>query len=311
MAVTIWRQMLVDRIGITGKIPSQDLYKHLFAQLHSMKEEQKTLLPTGKVIVRKNKYSIRLDYYTAFTLKKAGRRKIADLTLGAYKNSGKKTGGRYITLTLYPSQFRGEEFAHFKNIFNTLFDPVTYPQLYQTGKVNYLELAVDSHTHKHHSFLPYRKYCAKSSIFKEADGYLGSTYIGSVSSNLRFRVYDKYKQLLDTGKPVVTKGLPHTRIEVVMRRMGIPPAKIVELEKNPFKSLLIADLQKSATASLEKDWQMFIADCLCDGAPSALAKRPMNIRKKYLAMLDSRQVSWWKPDDAWKYLPAAVAKILP
>ncbi|MBS0323278.1 MAG: hypothetical protein JSR19_05430, partial [Proteobacteria bacterium] len=180
MAVTIWRYLLVDRIGITGTIVGEKLYKHLYGQFSTMEQEEKNLLPGGRIIRRPAKYSVRLDYYPEYSWKKAGRRKIVDLTLGAYKIPGKKSGGRYITLTLYPSQFRGEEFADFKSTFNALFDPITYPLLYQTGRVNYLELAVDSHTHKHHGFLPYRKYCTQSSIFKEKSGHLGSTYIGSV-----------------------------------------------------------------------------------------------------------------------------------
>lgn len=311
MAVTIWRQLLVDRVGITGQIQGFSLYKYLQGQIRAMKEEQKTFLPTGKITTTKNKYSIRLDYYAVYTWKKAGRRKIADITLGAYKIPGKKSGGRYLTLTLYPSQFQGEEFANFKSIFSSLFDPVTYAVLYHTGKVNYLELAVDSHSHKQHSFLPYRKYCTDSKIFEETNGHLGSTYLGSVTSNLRFRVYDKYKQLLDTGKPVVTKGLPHTRIEAVMRRLGIAPVELVDIEKNPFKALRIADLQLAKSASSDNDWQMFLADSLTVGVPKALAQRPMNIRKKYSGILDSLQVSWWKPGDVWEYLPITVAKIVP
>jgi hypothetical protein len=311
MAVSIWRYLLVDRIGITGVIPSVELSKHVYGQFFTMKDEQKLLLPGWKIMVRKNKYSTRLDCYAAYTWKKAGRRKIADITVGANKLPGKKTLHRYMTLMLYPSQFRAHEFEHFKSVFDMLFDPITYSLLYQTGKVNYLELAADSLSRKHHSFLPYRKYCTKSDIYKEDDGCLGTTYLGSKSSGLRFRIYDKQKQLNDTGKPTFTKILLHTRIEAAMRRMGVAPTNLIQME-NPFKKLLIADLAGARSASDDEDWQSFITECLTEaGVPNALSKRPTNQRKKYLKMLDDRHVSWWHPDDLWKELPVALSRIAP
>jgi hypothetical protein len=311
MAVNIWRYLLVDRIGITGVIPSAALYKHVYGQFFTMNEEQKLLLPGGKIKIRKNKYSMRLDYYTEYTHKTAGRRKIADITLGSYKISGKKSVDRYLTLTLYPSQFQAGEFEHFKSVFDALFEPITYSLLHHTGRVNYLELAADSLSHKHHGFLPYRKYCTKSHIHKEDDGHLGTTYLGSNTSDLRFRLYDKYKQLHDTGKATFTKVLPHTRIESVVRRLGVAPADLIEME-NPFKKLLIADLVKAYSASKDADWQNFISESLTEeGVPYALAKRPMNKRKKYMAMLDYRQVSWWSPTGVWKRLPVALSRIAP
>ena len=313
MAVHIWRRLLVDRIGITVVIPSGELYNHVFGQLYTMEEEQKQFLPGGiiKIPPNKNKmYPVRLDYYAAYTYKKAGRRKILDITVGAPKLFGKTTPHRHMTLTLYPSQFQAGEFENFKSVFDTLFDPIAYSMLYHTGKVNYLELAADSLSHMHHGFLPYRKYCTKSHIHKEDDGYLGTTYLGSETSDLRFRLYDKYKQLGDTGKVTFTKLLPHTRMESVVRRLGVAPADLIQME-NPFKKLLIADLAKAQSASDNEDWQNFITESLQDGVPDALSKRPQNIRKKYLKMLDDRQVSWWNPDDIWKELPVALDRIAP
>ena len=310
MAVSIWMYLLVDRVGITGVIPSVQMYKHVYGQFFTMEDEQKQLLPGGKIKIRKNKYSMRLDYYAEYTHKKAGRRKIADITLGANKLPGKKTLHRYLTLTLYPAQFHVGDFEHFKTVFNALFDPITYSALFQAGKVNYLELAADSLFYEHHSFLPYRKYVKKSNIYKKGESYLGTTYIGSETSALRFRIYDKRKQLLDTGKVPFTKLLPQTRMESVMRRLGVAPVDLIHMG-NPFKKLLIADLAKAQSASKDEDWQKFIAEGLQVGVPRALSTRPTNKRKKYLKMLDDRQVSWWNPDDVWQELPVALGRIAP
>ncbi|WP_220635663.1 replication initiation factor domain-containing protein [Georgfuchsia toluolica] len=300
----------MDRIGITVVISGQNLYKHVYGQFYSMRDEQKQLLPEGKIKIRQNKYSMRLDYYAAYTHKKAGRRKIADITLGANKLPGKLALHRYMTLTLYPSQFQDGEFDHFKSVFDMMFDPIMYPVLFQTGKVNYLELAADSLSHNHHSFLPYRKYVTKSDIYKKGDSYLGTTYLGSNTSGLRFRLYDKAKQLNDTGKSTFTKIFPHTRIEAVMRRLGVAPVDLIKM-KNPFKKMLIADLAKAQSACADEEWQNFMSESQQEGVPAALSKLPANKRKKYLGMLDDMQVPWWNPDEVWKELPLALSRIEP
>jgi len=313
VAVNIWRYLLVDRIAITGVIPSIELYNHVFGQLYTMEAEQAQFLPGGKIIIAPNKnkmYPVRLDYYAEYTYKKVGRRKILDITVGAPKLFGKKTPHRYMTLTLYPSQFQAGEFENFKSVFDTLFDPITYSMLYHTGKVNYLELAADSLSHRHHGFLPYCKYVKVSDIYKSAAAQLGTTYIGSPKSNRFFRIYDKYKQLLDTGKATFTKVFPHTRIEYAVRRLGVTASDLIEME-NPFTKLLIADLAKAQVASDDEDWQAFIAESLQNGVPDTLSKRPKNKRKKYLGMLDDRPVSWWNPDDVWNELPVALGRIAP
>lgn len=309
MSVTIWRGLLVDRIGIKVVIPSPDLSKHVYGQLFSMVELQGEFLLDGKIFVCFGEHSTRLDYYAAYAHKPAGRRKIVDITVSAYKQPGKTSVHRYLTLTLYPSQFRGNDFENFKSAFDMLMGAITYSGLYHMGKVTYLELAADSLTHKQHSFLPYRKYVSKSKIWTEADGHLGTTYVGSEDSDLRFRVYDKRKQLLDKGKPAQYEELPHTRIEAVMRRLGVAPAELANM-KNPFEKLLIADLARAKAASLDQDWQNFIEESLLIGVPQALSNHPTT-RKKHVAMLDSVQVPWWKPHNVWQGLPRALAVIAP
>jgi hypothetical protein len=276
-----------------------------------MVEMQPELLPAGKMIVIKDKkkHTTCLHYYAAYTHKEAGRREIVDITLGAYKLPGKTNVYRYLTLTLYPSQFQGGEFEHFKWIFDNLMGDITYSGLYHMGKVTYLELAADSLSQKQHSFLPYRKYVSKSNIWQEANGPFGTTYVGSKDSDFRFRVYDKRKQLLDKGKPSQFEILPHTRVEVVKRKLGVTPIELIHM-KNPFVKLLIADLAKAKAASPETDWQNFVSECLIVGVPEALSNHPQQ-RKQYRAALDNVQAPWWQPEAIWQDLPKALAVIAP
>lgn len=106
MSVTIWRRLLVDRIGIKVLI-NPDLYKHVYGQFFSMVEMQPELLPAGKMIVIKDKktHTTCLHYYAAYTHKEAGRREIVDITLVAYKLPGKTNVYRYLTLTFVPVQW--------------------------------------------------------------------------------------------------------------------------------------------------------------------------------------------------------------
>jgi hypothetical protein len=312
VTLEIQRRLLIDRISMLVVVGSQDLHKFLYAQFNYMFEYQSDFHPPGgKIKISKNKYTTRLDYYSEYTYEKPGRRKIADITLGATKISGQQKLYWYLTLTLYPSQFRTGEFQHFKYAFDKVFHEHPYSLLFNQGRVNYLELAADLLSHQNHSFLPHRKYFRDSRIWKEKDGYCGSTYLGSRISDQYIRIYDKKKQLLDTGKAPFTSVFPHTRIEAVMRRLGVAAADLCEIP-NPFVKLLIADLAKAKAASTDNDWQAFLIECITeDGVPKALSKRPYNIRKQYRAMLDGLPVSWWQPQKRWKDMPKALEVIAP
>ena len=311
MTVNIARKLVVDRIAIKLVLGAPEYVQFIREAMESMEEMESTLLPSGRIILRKNQYQWRLDYYPQYIWKKAGRRKIVDLILGAYKAPGKKAIDHYLRLTLYPSQFRGEEFQHFKHTLDLLFDMFTYDMFYMVGMVTYLELAWDTLSHKNHEFLPYRKWCTKSEIQVEDTGFHGTLYVGSKSSSLWFRVYDKVKQLKDTGKSTKVEILPCTRIEAVLQSLGRTPAKLLEIDENPFKRLQIADLQQVKAIELGDDWKAFIAESLHVGVPRALKERPDKVRSKYLSMLDDCQVKWWKPDWVWKQLPGAVAILMP
>lgn len=305
----LWTPMMVDRICIVCVIPSNDLYAFALGQLYGAAELQKAYVPDGKIIVINNadKFTTRMEYYPAFKSKKNNRR-IADITMGGPKLFGGAKTHKYFALTLYPSQFRGDDFETFKEMLDVLFDQLNYANLYATGKVNYLELTKDSLSHPHHSFLPYRRYCTKSEIWKEPNGHLGTTYVGSKSSNLYFRIYDKTKQLVDKHKPVIFGKLPHTRIEAVMRQLKISPAELITLP-NPFLKLRIADLNKIGKID-DADWQEFIALSRRVGVPGALGAYPKK-RKAFMASLNSAQASWWNPELVWESLPHALAKIAP
>ncbi|MDR3368096.1 hypothetical protein [Rhodoferax sp.] len=308
MAVEVWRHLLVDRIAITVTMKSLDLYKFALSQLYGLVDIQKDLLPLGRIFVRKEEYCTRLDYYPEYKMKQT-RRCIANITVGSNVLFGKGGVHRYFKLTLYPSQFQGEDFDRFKSVLEDHLPDFNYKRLHMYGKVNYLELALDSLTHPNHTFLPYQKYVNISQIYPETDGTMGTTYICSEEGNQRFRIYDKRRQLHDKGSAQHTKGLPHTRIELVLRRTGMTASELTSLE-NGFAKLRISDLTKAKNYSTDPVWQAFLAACLVHGVPDSLKSFPMQ-RKKYLAVLDSFPVSWWHPETKWLQLPNALKRIEP
>ena len=138
-------------------------------------------------------------------------------------------------------------------------------------------------------------------------GDKGTTYLGSESSALRFRIYDKKKQKADKGAPSL--DVVHTRIEAVSKRVGLAPCDLLAM-KNPFNRLWIADLDAARAKSLDPEWMEFLAQCLEVGSAAALAANPKR-RKKYRAMLKSAAVPWWNPTHQWHGLPRALAVITP
>lgn len=314
MGIHLYRELLVDRIGITVSIPSPDLYGFALEGLESFKSEPSFHIPGGKAKRWKDKYTTRMDYYASWSHKKAGRRKIAEITVGSHGTPAKKKINRYLTLGLYPSQFKAGEFEHLQAVLNKFLPEFAYGKLYHTGRVNYLELAADTFSQQHHSFLPWRKYVTVSEIYKEkGTGERGTTYIGSRSRNSKefFRIYDKRRQLLAKGLPPLN-GLPvHTRIEAVQRRLGCSPCDLAAMS-NPFEVLLIADTEAAKGLTGDENWQEFLSVCqTVDGVPDTLAALPGYWRKKFRGWLDGCPVWWWGPALIWTHLPEALARIAP
>lgn len=297
----------MDRIAITVVMKSKDLYDFAYSQLYGIAALEKDLVPKGKITVVHEQYCTRLSYYPAYN--KNEKRRIAVITVGANILFGVGKLHRYFTLTLHPSQFKGQEFADFKETLSVLLPEFNYEKLFYTGKVNYVEFAADSHTHQKNSFLPYRKYCKESDVWPEPNGDLGTTYLGGKTSDLRFAIYDKSVQLIAKGKSPITKHFPHTRIEARMRRLGITAAELKTL-KNPFSKLLIADLAAAQALSPEPDWQDFLTNAEHNGVPKELSANPA-LRKQRMKSLGSVQVKWWSPVKTWGNQTQALAAIAP
>lgn len=298
MSLSIWKPLLIDRIHIAVSIVSSELYSFAWGQLNGIEDLKTELVPDGTIKIFKNKYVTRLSYYP---IKK---RMIASIEIGTTKSKH-----RYFRLGLYPSKFQQGEFERFKEILSELLPEFKYQQLYETGKVSYIELAADSLTHAAHSFIPFRRRCNHSSIYVDKTGSKGSIYLGSVKSNLRFCIYDKRKQQLEK-KAAVTHS-KYTRIESRSRHIKLSPCELLSKMDNPFTKLQIADLHIARHTSQNNEWQSFLNDCLEDGSAQALANLPKSQRAKFMKILNTTAVPWWRPNSVWGGLSKALTAISP
>jgi hypothetical protein len=258
---------------------------------------RKELLPEGKMTLAKEPKSVRLGYYPD------KNRRAAEIEVGRmYKN-------RYVKLSLYPTKFHGQEFAAFKSLLKELLPPFDYQEFFFHSKVSHIELACDSLTHPAHSFIPFRAKSNCSRIYVDNTGALGTTYLGSQSSNLRFTIYDKAKQLTELGKEVPYKV--HTRIEYKQYSLKISPAELSKELPNPFQKLRVADLKLAKEISSHPDWHDFLDACMAVGSAAALGCLTKFVRKKFMGRLLSVQASWWHPQQRWSALSGALTAIAP
>ncbi len=299
MGLSIWTPLVIDRVHMTVSLDEAH-HKFAYGQLHffAEKDMQKQLVPEGQIKLIPKDYVTQLHYYP-----QKGR-KIADITVGVTKSKH-----RYFTLGLYPSKFGAGEFDAFKSHTSPLLASLAYEQLFHSSKISYIELATDSLSKKAHSFIPFRRYCNTSSIFMDKQGELGTTYLGSVHSAVRTRIYDKRRQLLQTG--LVPSFDTQTRFEIASRHIGIIPAHLPETLQNPFTKLQVADLALARHLSKDLAWHAFLDSCLLGGSADALSKCTKYQRKTFMSRLIASPASWWNPDFVWTGSLNAFSAIAP
>jgi hypothetical protein len=297
MSLDIWRRILIDRISMNISIDNNDLYGFAWGQTIEVHYLRKELFPSWQIVLKKDSKMVRISFYPE------ENRKIADIEVGRQYNH------RYIKLGLYPSIFRGMEFSRVKELLKLLFDPLDYERFFLGSHISYIELAIDSLTRPAHSFIPFRAKTNHSSIFIDKLGAKGTTYLGSMRSGVRFAIYDKAKQLKETGKFVQQKL--HTRFEYRGTNIKAAPIELSTKLLNPFEKLMIADLSLAETAWNDKSWLAFLDHCLNDGSASALASLTKSERKVYMHRLRDSRAAWWAPQAHWKWLNEALTRIAP
>jgi hypothetical protein len=297
--VSIFIELVVDRIRLSVVIGSGELYSFAVDQLFEMEALQKDFLPTGVIRVKSKYSSTRLDYYPV------KGRKIADIEVLTGK--GKV---RYFWLGLYPSKFKKGEFEKLKEVLALFLEPFEYVKLFHTARVSYIELAVDSLSFKNHSFVPFVGKLQDSYVYTDQSGEKGSIYLGSESGRFRFIFYDKAKEIKEKLKQVPKYSI-QTRVEARVRGCGLTADELSLKLKNPFVRVEIAEPSKFGSACDNADFKTFISRCSEIGYCSARRELPIKIQRAYLKLLRDAQAWWWNPKKIWQNLDQALTVIAP
>ncbi|WP_334186763.1 hypothetical protein [Noviherbaspirillum sp.] len=298
MALSIWRKLIIDRICIIVGIGCDNLYSFAWGQLLELRDLKSDLVPNGTISISKKKYTTRLGYWPV------KGRMIANIEVGTTKSKH-----RYFKLSLFPSKFKSDEFARLQKVVSEFLPGFEYASLFMHGRVAYIEFAADSLTYPAHTFIPFRKRCNHSEIYTDGDGVKGTTYIGSPQSALRYRIYDKRRQLLQ--KKLQTSDHIRTRIESVSRRLKLAPFELQAKMPNPFVNLRIADLQAARLMSNDIEWHKFLGECLDVGSAMALSKYAKSQRTKFMSRLNAAAAPWWDPAVIWRGMETALLAINP
>jgi len=296
--MSIGAPLLIDTITYVVTV-HQELYKFLCTAPHAWKDIEGDLVPFGKIRVVQKKYSTEMKYYPT------KNNLVAEIEVGATKS-----GSKFFKLTLHAGKFRKGEFERFQEHLVALIPDMAYPKLFATARVSRIDLASDSYSHRNRSFIPFRPYATCSGVWHDKQGNPGTVYVGSPSSGLRFRIYDKKRQM--RSKKLVANWSTWTRLEAVVRNPGCTGAELHLCLKNVFATLGIAALSTAQLQSEDASWQKFLQLCLDVGSPMALSTVTNKAtRALYRLRLNSSAATWWKPETVWSKLPQAVERIAP
>lgn len=299
MAVNIFRSLVVDRIRFFVYVSAKDLYSHVWSQLYEIAAMKKELLPNGIISVSKDQHcKTRLRYCPQ------ARRCIASIEIGVAPDNKK-----YFSLDLYPTRFRGGEFANFKELLKIFLEDFNYAKLFYTAKISYLELAADSLSRAMGDFLAFRAKTGSSKVHLLPDD-TGGVYLGALGGRLHFCIYDKRRQIVEKLKEVPPHKT-HTRLEARIHSTGLAAIDLLEGLQNPFPKLEIADLAVLKETYCEPEFHAFLSLCIQSGACAALHSLSVKQRRIYLARIRKAKVNWWRPAAIWGQFSNALAVLNP
>jgi hypothetical protein len=293
-------RMKVDQITITSNIPALQQSLSLKAKFWTLPSAIKKYFSNGRCTVPppKNSGVIIASIYPDKTNKD---RMIAALIVGVTESSH-----RYFSLTLYPGKMSPSEFFVFKVFLAGEFPQYAYANLFATGRVSRIDLAIDILSVPKSALFPYRPKCRTVTVLEAG----GTTYLGSKTSGLMFRIYDKVKQLLETGKPAAGHACI-TRVEARLKATKSAPCELAQNLKNPFTVLHLAELQVLRDTATDPLWHEFLDRAEVHGHCVALASIPKSTRGIFSKRLKACGAWWWQPAELWKGIGPALAWLDP
>jgi len=193
------------------------------------------------------------------------------------------------------------------NIRFILGDRLFY-KLFSEGNVSQLDIAFDikNITFDDLVFNRNRQRSGGGHFSHDKDGRIGTYYIGSESSDLRYRIYNKTKQLFD--KKGIDAPYPITRIEAEIKINQ--PLRMIANIKNPFERF---DVFKLSDMIADKRLPICVADSIhFRGLPAVLQLLGDNERKAMEQLLTDYKVEIPPADEVfglWKQECASFLKL--
>ena len=290
----------IDRMRIAGLIISLLQKELFFSKLHEIRNELKNVLKTGYVRVHFINGIAVLSYY----LKK--KQAVARIMVSTGKD--KK---HHLIWELWPHRFQQAEFETFHHFVSSKLnhDPAfRYERAYYEGHVSYLELACDVIGPQIYDFIYWKDKTRKSLIYITSKGEKGAIYLGSKNSDLYFCIYNKAKQLKETGQDTQLNNF--LRIEARLRRTKLKPYQLGHLE-NPFMKLNIASAIDCKNINANSQWQHFLYIAKEQGSAKAFSLLNKKERKKYKDRLSLALAKFWRPQTITNSIGKAMEPIKP
>lgn len=131
---------------------------------------------------------------------------------------------------------------------------------------------------------------SSSTVFTDSDGNIETIYLGSPSSKIQHKIYDKTEEQQNKGNSMPQ----HTRIEVSIRKVSYQDLMLL----NPFEKLQLFYAPRSNSP--------FIQKAKSEGLQEALRQLTKKKREQQEAMLIKLICAWWSPSNV---LPKYLIKI--
>lgn len=224
--------------------------------------------------------------------------------------ANKKASAKFLRIEFNPSHVDLPTLkSHLKEIL-----PGGYGHIMAKGKITRIDLAVDVNYIDAHDLLvtSLNPKVKTDSLFSKS-GHIETRYVGSMESDTFFRLYDKTAEIEKTNKKKVVKAV-------------VPEHKILRIEycntkctsfqdvldlPNPFLQLDVAvHRQHKPFKNDHPMWPLFLTACRFQGIKRALgylSKSDAELFKERLAK--DGQTSWWKPEQVWSGVQAAIEKV--
>ena len=217
--------------------------------------------------------------------------------------AGPKTvKGAQVRFDFNPSKIGADGIEQFKLLLDGMM-PYGYDHLIASGKITRIDFAADIHGIHISDLEFFTQYACGGTKFSKS-GKPQTVYLGAVSSNKKWAIYDKAAQLkLKNGQVI-------TRIE---RRLKANIA-LVELEniENPFLGLSIISSKlgnKVPVGVSAETWRLFRRACKHTPCSVVLTDLEPTTRKIVREWLKGKVVKWWNPDAVWESFPSVVSEL--